>query len=792
MLDTTKIKIWQQNLNKSPACQHDLLSSNKLTSMNIDIIALQEPAIINDNRSIAARDWISVYPTLHLSNPDKTRSLMLINAQISTDRWNQLDFPSSDVTAVQFTSEWGKLSIFNIYNEGTSNNTINLLTKYHRDNRINLEQSQIGNAHIIWLGDFNRHHPCWDDPGDQRLFTDNTIAAAEILIEAVAEAGLDMALPSGIPTHCHSATKRWSRLDHVFISDGSMDMVNACDALIDHRGINMDHVPVLTELNLEIGIQEAEPIPNFRDVDWDEFRKALARHLGPEQPKDQITNQRQLDERCSSLMEAIQSTIREQVPVTEFTPKLKHWWTKELTQMHKQANKLGRESYGYRENPNHMIHAEHKAVMKKYNTNLNYVKKQHWRDWAERADEPDIWTANRYVSAPVTDGGKARIPVLKCNVGGQEISARTNGKKSTALAKGFFPPKPAESSVQNSTRYPKQCQGGVKITAEQIRKQLCKLKPYKAPGLDGIPNVVLMKCVDLLTGSLLNIYNAMFKCKLMYKLWKTFITVVLRKPGKPRYDAPKAYRPIALLNTLWKVLMAIVASQLTFITEKHQLLPANHFGGRPGRTMTDAMHLLANTIKASWRAGKVTSALFLDIKGAFPNVVPSHLEHNLHNCKVPRKIMDFIHNMLRDQVTALKFDGYMSELIKIDNGIGQGDLVSMGIYQYYNADLLDIPKEEGESAMAYVDDSVMIATADTFAEAHKKLRDMMTREGRVTDWSTQHNSPLKYSKLALVDFTHSQSTKRREPLRLPQIEVHPSKSAKYLGVIFDQNLDWKE
>jgi hypothetical protein len=35
-------------------------------------------------------------------------------------------------------------------------------------------------------------------------------------------------------------------------------------------------------------------------------------------------------------------------------------------------------------------------------------------------------------------------------------------------------------------------------------------------------------------------------------------TVVLRKPQKPTYDVAKAYRPIALLNTLGKVLEKIV------------------------------------------------------------------------------------------------------------------------------------------------------------------------------------------------------------------------------------------
>jgi len=123
--------------------------------------------------------------------------------------------------------------------------------------------------------------------------------------------------------------------------------------------------------------------------------------------------------------------------------------------------------------------------------------------------------------------------------------------------------------------------------------------------------------------SLLCIYKAIFEHRLSYMPWKTFAMVVLHKPGKPRYDVPKAYRLIALLNTIWKVLTAIIADQLTFISEKHHLLPDNHFRGRPRCTTMDAMYLIANIIKLSWRAGKVMAVLFLDIEGAFPNAVPS-------------------------------------------------------------------------------------------------------------------------------------------------------------------------
>jgi len=130
-----KIAIWQQNVNKSPTCQHNLLSNNELAHLDIDIIALQEPAINAFNLSIASKDWTPVYPTTHGKDPEKiSRSLILVRSHISSDSWNQIDFPSSDVTVIQLNGNWGKLTIFNIYNDGNHNDTINLLSKYHREN----------------------------------------------------------------------------------------------------------------------------------------------------------------------------------------------------------------------------------------------------------------------------------------------------------------------------------------------------------------------------------------------------------------------------------------------------------------------------------------------------------------------------------------------------------------------------------------------------------------------------------------------------------------------------------
>ena len=97
------LKIWQQNLNKSSACQHDLISSGHLYNEKIDIVVLQEPSINFLNKTIATHDWIVIYPTTHAANPKATHAIFLIRSTILTNTGTQIDFPSGEVTAIHVT-----------------------------------------------------------------------------------------------------------------------------------------------------------------------------------------------------------------------------------------------------------------------------------------------------------------------------------------------------------------------------------------------------------------------------------------------------------------------------------------------------------------------------------------------------------------------------------------------------------------------------------------------------------------------------------------------------------------
>jgi hypothetical protein len=68
---------------------------------------------------------------------------------------------------------------------------------------------------------------------------------------------------------------------------------------------------------------------------------------------------------------------------------------------------------------------------------------------------------------------------------------------------------------------------------------------------------------------------------------------------------------------------------------------------------------------------------------------------------------------------------------------------------------------------------------------------MMSKERGVINWSKTHSSPLKYSKLALINFASRHKNTDNPTLNLPHKVIEPTDSTKYLGTIVNRHLNWK-
>ena len=197
-----------------------------------------------------------------------------------------------------------------------------------------------------------------------------------------------------------------------------------------------------------------------------------------------------------------------------------------------------------------------------------------------------------------TDYSNAKIPPLQIKVNGMAGLAEDNVSKAEVLAQSFFPPPPATLSVPPNTVYPELLKGIKFFSWAHIQQVFKTLSPYKALGQDQIPNVVLIKCVNVLIDHIFYIYRAVFDLKVYHPAWLQSITLVLHKIRKASYNVAKAHQLIGLIDTIPKGLSTLVCKHISYLLEMHNLLPTVQFGGRPGRNTMDTMLLIVDRIKS--------------------------------------------------------------------------------------------------------------------------------------------------------------------------------------------------
>ena len=123
----------------------------------------------------------------------------------------------------------------------------------------------------------------------------------------------------------------------------------------------------------------------------------------------------------------------------------------------------------------------------------------------------------------------------------------------------------------------------------------------------------------------------------------------------------------------------------------------------------------------------------------------------------------------------------------------------MLIYAFYNANLIDRAKSKSELSTGFINDCAFVAVTDTLEKAHNILKNMMECPSSRLDWSYNHNSPFKITKLAAMDFARTSNNATTPLLIINKTNTDSTRnqhtitmvnSYKYLGVVFDLKFSW--
>jgi hypothetical protein len=183
---------------------------------------------------------------------------MLINKNINTNSWHQSDVDLNDITAVQNSGEDWHISIFNIYHSGTDSSTLEKLSTHFATSWQSIHSSQTD--HVMWLRDFNRHHPMWEHEQNHHLCEGCGARVAQPLINLLLDYNMQMVLRARHHTlRLKSDHSVLTRPDNVFLYSNSLDLVIHFRILYGREGPGANHFPIDMLINLHLEHQPAAP-----------------------------------------------------------------------------------------------------------------------------------------------------------------------------------------------------------------------------------------------------------------------------------------------------------------------------------------------------------------------------------------------------------------------------------------------------------------------------------------------------------------------------------------------------
>ena len=176
---------------------------------------------------------------------------------------------------------------------------------------------------MIWAGNFNRHHPLWDDEKDTHLFTQQALNQASNLIELIATYKLNMPFPKGILTLQHMVTKKYSCLDNFFVTNGLLELITKCEVNPTTRPPFTNHFPIVTNIQLSQKTSNTSQTYNFKNTNWTIFRSKLHDRLKLSLTLIHIQHPKQIKELLDKITQSIQTTITETVTLSKPRPDTK-------------------------------------------------------------------------------------------------------------------------------------------------------------------------------------------------------------------------------------------------------------------------------------------------------------------------------------------------------------------------------------------------------------------------------------------------------------------------------------
>lgn len=327
-----------------------------------------------------------------------------------------------------------------------------------------------------------------------------------------------------------------------------------------------------------------------------------------------------------------------------------------------------------------------------------------------------------------------------------EVSFEDNIFKDTQDIANAFAQFFSSVYAQSSTFNPNSSFGNFsfsRITEENVRLSIKKLKPKKSVGTDNVPSYIFKGCIDVFLKPLSYLFNlSLDTCTFPVLLKQSSITPIF-KTGS--HNKVENYRPISILNTLAKIFEKILYNDIMlnfgncFSTRQHGFLPDRSTVSNLCTFTTHAMEAINNKNQLD--------VIMTDCAKAFDKLDHGVLLSKLGDFGFSCSACLLMQSYLKDWKQSVKLGNCYSQTYLVTSGVPQGSNLGPLLFAIFINDLPDCIKYS--ESLVFADDFKVFKQIYNISDCAKLQEDLDS----VTRWFLNHKMRLNIDKCLVITYT---------------------------------------
>lgn len=672
----------------------------------------------------------------------------------------------------------------------------------------------LNNWTLVIGGDFNAHHPSWNDSKTctqgralAQWMIDNTIQRNLVIESPILPTFRRGTHSSVIDFFIVCATLKISR-------DTYINHLDTVDYDSDHQAIKLT-----IELHCRLKKQSQRSVFNYAGADWSHFKNQLDANIAQVHiPSNRNLTPAEIDAKLLEINAAITCSMTESIPKKSLqTGNIKNLPTDILDLINNKKSMRRRWSRIRFRADGPQLQAEIRLLTKIIDDRIRIFCSNSWTTTLKNIKPnpqafkkvKSLCSLNRMhvpkeIIDPADGSRKSRTTdianILSSNFEKVHLQNYTLGdpaftsEVNNYVARKFGQLTPRTIFDQFASAEPSPFNHNQHlISTNSLTAMIKNLPNKKSSGNDQIPNAIIKKLTQRTIVKLATVFNQIYNIGYFPLIWKNAIVIPIAKKNKPTNQAT-SYRPISLLPCLSKLFERAVKETLDRHCEDHSIFPDDQFGFRQNRSTNQALIILKNDIMNNFNKRTPTIACSTDIEKAFDTVWHEGIIYKMHTTfGFNDHICRCVFNLLRGRSFQVKVENTLSAAKNIAAGVPQGGVMSATLYIIYIADMPTPTNHHHPiQRLQFADDMISYVSVKNLADGQARLNSYLAI---IADYLMKWKIRINPTKSELVVFKgHNKHFSKQININSKHVTIQiqttllkPQKSLKYLGVIFQQN-----